>query len=246
MMVFSISSFNRNFGSNPLQTLTKMKNECIENGNPELTREQREKLINSFSSMQRYYEELGKRNEILDNSIEDKLRKNELPESEVKSLFKWMDENTQPALLMQVDGISYDEACIEVFHTSKSIDEFKTKYLELQKKYSVDFSKKINNSQKAQIAEQNSNSIQKSNESTQNPENKKPFKPIQGESKNKETYKDNNISHEFLKKLLKNSFNKAKELEILLGMKMSDEEGELNSFLLKKNLQSVKGVDIKV
>lgn len=35
--------------------------------------------------------------------------------------------------------MSYDEAYIKVFHTSKNIDEFKTKYLELQQKYLVDF-----------------------------------------------------------------------------------------------------------
>ncbi|MBX2336781.1 hypothetical protein I8914_02000, partial [Campylobacter coli] len=52
-------------------------------------------------------------------------------------------------------------------------------------------------------------------------QSEKPFKAIQGESKNKETYKDNNISSEFLKKLLENSFNKAKELELLFGMKFS-------------------------
>ena len=121
------------------------------------------------------------------------------------------------------------------------VDEFKKQWLEMKAK-----SDAMGEKYKVQIAEQNSNSTQKSNESTQNLEDKKPFKPIQGESQNKETYKDNNISHEFLKKLLKNSFNQAKELEILLGMKMSDEEGELNSFLSQKNLQSVKSVDIKV
>ena len=124
--------------------------------------------------------------------------------------------------------------------TLTDVNEFKKQWLEMKAK-----SDAMGEKYKAQIAEQNSNSIQKSNESTQNPENKKPFKPIQGESKNKETYKDNNIRHEFLKKLLKNSFNQAKELEILLGMKMSDDEN-FDNFLLKKNLQSVKSVDIKV
>ena len=121
-----------------------------------------------------------------------------------------------------------------------NIEDFKKEWLKLetQNKQSLQENQSIDN-QKITL------NTQKSNESTQNPEDKKPFKPIQGESQNKETYKDNNISHEFLKKLLKNSFNQAKELEILLGMKMSDEEGELNSFLLKKNLQSIKGVDIK-
>ncbi|ECP7537785.1 hypothetical protein FU092_06995, partial [Campylobacter jejuni] len=109
--------------------------------------------------------------ELVEGSIEDKLRKNEFSESEVKSLFKWIDENTKSPHWMEVDGVSYDEAYIKVFHTSKNIDEFKTKYLELQQKYLVDF--------------RNINSSQKNSE-----ENKEEaFKPIQAESKNKETYK---------------------------------------------------------
>ncbi|MCH5336405.1 MAG: hypothetical protein J1D99_03190, partial [Campylobacter sp.] len=47
-MVFAMSTFNKYFGNNPLQTLTKMRDEGIENGNPELTREQRERFGNSF------------------------------------------------------------------------------------------------------------------------------------------------------------------------------------------------------
>ncbi|EMB4760006.1 hypothetical protein U9F90_001242 [Campylobacter coli] len=91
--------------------------------------------------------------------------------------------------------------------------------------------------------QQSSNSTQESNENSQNPD-EKPFKAIQGESKNKETYKDNNISSEFLKKLLENSFNKAKELELLFGMKFSDDDaGEFNKIL---SLNSTpKSIDIK-
>ncbi|MGI7078237.1 hypothetical protein [Campylobacter coli] len=91
--------------------------------------------------------------------------------------------------------------------------------------------------------QQSSNSTQESNENGQNPDEKL-FKAIQGESKNKETYKDNNISSEFLKKLLENSFNKAKELELLFGMKFSDDDaGEFNKIL---SLNSTpKSIDIK-
>ncbi|HIC3935025.1 TPA: hypothetical protein ACW5B0_001722, partial [Campylobacter coli] len=90
--------------------------------------------------------------------------------------------------------------------------------------------------------QQSSNSTQESNENGQNPD-EKPFKAIQGESKNKETYKDNNISSEFLKKLLENSFNKAKELELLFGMNFSnDNAGEFNKIL---SLNSTpKSIDI--
>lgn len=44
-----------------------------------------------------------------------------------------MDENAKHPRWMHIDGVSYDEAYVKIFHTSKSIDEFKEKYLELQK-----------------------------------------------------------------------------------------------------------------
>ncbi|ECO3817062.1 hypothetical protein FX961_04290 [Campylobacter jejuni] len=53
--------------------------------------------------------------ELVEGSIEDKLRKNEFSESEVKSLFKWIDENTKSPHWMEVDGVSYDEAYIKFF-----------------------------------------------------------------------------------------------------------------------------------
>lgn len=48
MIVFPLSSFNRYFGNNPLQTLTKIRDESIENGNPELAKKQREELGNDL------------------------------------------------------------------------------------------------------------------------------------------------------------------------------------------------------
>ena len=48
MIVFPLSSFNRYFGNNPLQTLTKIRDESIENGNPELTKKQREENLIIF------------------------------------------------------------------------------------------------------------------------------------------------------------------------------------------------------
>ncbi|EAK9928398.1 hypothetical protein A0X74_07600 [Campylobacter jejuni] len=90
--------------------------------------------------------------------------------------------------------------------------------------------------------QQSSNSTQESNESGQNPD-EKPFKAIQGESKNKETYKDDNAKNELLKKLLENKFGKSEELELLFGMKFSDDAGEFNKIL---SLNSApKSIDIK-
>ncbi|HEB7542327.1 TPA: hypothetical protein RZH72_001568 [Campylobacter coli] len=168
--------------------------------------------------------------ELVEGSIEDKLRNNELPESEVKSLFKWMDENAKHPRWMHIDGVSYDEAYVKIFHTSKSIDEFKEKYLELQKKYFVDFNN-IDSSQK-KLQE----NLEENKEET--------FKPIQAESKNKETYKDDSKMNELLKKLLEGKFSTSKELELLFGMKFSDDDtGEFNKFLSQNT--SAKIIDIK-
>ncbi|ADT65539.1 hypothetical protein J432_1064 [Campylobacter jejuni subsp. jejuni HN-CJD07035] len=133
MIVFPLSSFNRYFGNNPLQTLTKIRDESIENGNPELTKKQREELGNDLIDLYKISKKFSDKIELVEGSIEDKLRNNELPESEVKNLFQWMDENAKHPRWMHIDGVSYDEAYVKIFHTSKSIDEFKEKYLELQK-----------------------------------------------------------------------------------------------------------------
>ncbi|HEF9176995.1 TPA: hypothetical protein SBV98_000714 [Campylobacter coli] len=229
MIVFPLSSFNRYFGNNPLQTLTKIRDESIENGNPELAKKQREELGNDLIDLYKISKKFSDKIELVEGSIEDKLRNNELPESEVKSLFKWMDENSKHPRWMHIDGVSYDEAYVKIFHTSKSIDEFKEKYLKLQKKYFVDFNN-IDSSQKK---------LQENLE-----ENKeKPFKPIQAESKS-ETYKDDNKMNELLRKLLETKFGTSDELEILFGMKFSDDDiGEFNKFLSQNT--SAKIIDIK-
>ncbi|ECL2501745.1 hypothetical protein FW221_02400 [Campylobacter jejuni] len=74
-------------------------------------------------------------------------------------------------------------------------------------------------------------------------EDKEAFKPIQAESKNKETYKDDNTRNELVKKLLEDKFSTSKELELLFGMKFSDDTGEFNKIL---SLNSApKSIDIK-
>ncbi|EAI0776722.1 hypothetical protein B9Q43_08485 [Campylobacter coli] len=91
--------------------------------------------------------------------------------------------------------------------------------------------------------QQSSNSTQESNESGQNPD-EKPFKAIQAKSKNKETYKDDSKMNELVKKLLENKFGKSEELELLFGVKFSDDSaGEFNKIL---SLNSApKSIDIK-
>ncbi|ECK7466615.1 hypothetical protein FRP20_08780 [Campylobacter jejuni] len=91
--------------------------------------------------------------------------------------------------------------------------------------------------------QQSSNSTQESNENGQNPD-EKPFKAIQGESKNKETYKDDSTRNELVKKLLEGKFSTSKELELLFGMKFSDDDaGEFNKFLSSNS--APKSIDIK-
>ncbi|MFK0342037.1 hypothetical protein ACISJP_09670, partial [Campylobacter coli] len=46
MILFPLSSFNKYYGNNPLHTLTKIRDESIENENPELEKKQREELGN--------------------------------------------------------------------------------------------------------------------------------------------------------------------------------------------------------
>lgn len=100
---------------------------------PSLQKKQREELGNDLIDLYKISKKFSDKIELVEGSIEDKLRNNELPESEVKNLFQWMDENAKHPSWMHIDGVSYDEAYVKIFHTSKSIDEFKEKYLELQK-----------------------------------------------------------------------------------------------------------------
>ncbi|HHQ3659008.1 TPA: hypothetical protein ACSPR0_001846, partial [Campylobacter coli] len=91
--------------------------------------------------------------------------------------------------------------------------------------------------------QQSSNSTRESNESGQNPD-EKPFKAIQAKSKNKETYKDDSKMNELVKKLLENKFGKSEELELLFGVKFSDDDaGEFNKFLSSNS--APKSIDIK-
>ncbi len=66
----------------------------------------------------------------------------------LKIYLNWIDKNTHSSLLMQVGGVSYDEAYVKIFHTSKSVDEFKERYLDLQVKYEAKFGKIAEQSKK--------------------------------------------------------------------------------------------------
>ncbi|HED0824996.1 TPA: hypothetical protein R4M21_001745, partial [Campylobacter coli] len=102
---------------------------------------------------------------------------------------------------------------LDLFSSNLSIEEFKQKWLNLT----------IN------LEPSNKTIEQIVREDLKAKEEQKPRTPIQSESKNKETYKDDNTRNELVKKLLEGKFSTSDELELLFGMKFSDDDaGEFN------------------
>ncbi|HDZ5084764.1 TPA: hypothetical protein RTH08_001661, partial [Campylobacter jejuni] len=101
----------------------------------------------------------------------------------------------------------------QLINSDMSLDEFKTKYLDFRQRHD-EFVKSLGEAEKAKGADYN-NPVKNANSKEEDKE--KPFKPIQGKSKNKETYKDDNIRNELVKKLLEGKFSESKELELLFG-----------------------------
>ncbi|EAI4457216.1 hypothetical protein HEE88_000093 [Campylobacter upsaliensis] len=187
-----------------------------------------DKLLKSYKD---YYDELTKAIPILEGSIQDKILKGEMSQEEIwaiddfkeknKASMHWLDEDLQ-------------REYISIYHTSMDIEEFKQRWLELQSKH---------DSRLSEIAEQSQRDIEKEMQMLQTKETKNPRTPIQSESQNKETYKDDNAKNELLKKLLENKFGKSEELELLFGIKFSDDKTGEFSKILSKN--TPKSVDIK-
>ncbi|EEA8512278.1 hypothetical protein G3833_001704 [Campylobacter coli] len=117
---------------------------------------------------------------------------------------------------------------LDLFSSNLSIEEFKQKWLNLT----------IN------LEPSNKTIEQIVREDLKAKEEQKPRTPIQSESQNKETYKDDSKMNELVKKLLEGKFSTSKELELLFGMKFSDDNtGEFNKIL---SLNSApKSIDIK-
>ncbi|EOG1063816.1 hypothetical protein ACKXLD_001815 [Campylobacter coli] len=117
---------------------------------------------------------------------------------------------------------------LDLFSSNLSIEEFKQKWLNLT----------IN------LEPSNKTIEQIVREDLKAKEEQKPRTPIQSESQNKETYKDDNVRNELVKKLLEGKFSTSDELELLFGMKFSDDSaGEFNKIL---SLNSTpKSIDIK-
>ncbi|EMB5541400.1 hypothetical protein U5699_001092, partial [Campylobacter coli] len=91
---------------------------------------------------------------------------------------------------------------LDLFSSNLSIEEFKQKWLNLT----------IN------LEPSNKTIEQIVREDLKAKEEQKPRTPIQSESKNKETYKDDNVRNELVKKLLEGKFSTSDELELLFGM----------------------------
>ncbi|ECZ8636123.1 hypothetical protein F9A38_07030 [Campylobacter coli] len=117
---------------------------------------------------------------------------------------------------------------LDLFSSNLSIEEFKQKWLNLT----------IN------LEPSNKTIEQIVREDLKAKKEQKPRTPIQSESQNKETYKDDSKMNELVKKLLENKFGKSEELELLFGVKFSDDDaGEFNKFLSSNS--APKSIDIK-
>ncbi|EEO7772359.1 hypothetical protein IBH32_002008 [Campylobacter coli] len=117
-----------------------------------------------------------------------------------------------------------------------SLNEFKTKY--------IDFKQRHDEFVKEYEMAMGDKMLLSSDDEIITQQSEKPFKAIQGESKNKETYKDDSTRNELVKKLLEGKFSTSKELELLFGMKFSDDSaGEFNKILSQNT--SAKIIDIK-
>ncbi|EAL2629384.1 hypothetical protein PQ420_001793 [Campylobacter coli] len=117
---------------------------------------------------------------------------------------------------------------LDLFSSNLSIEEFKQKWLNLT----------IN------LEPSNKTIEQIVREDLKAKEEQKPRTPIQSESQNKETYKDDSKMNELVKKLLENKFGKSEELELLFGVKFSDDDaGEFNKILSSNS--APKSIDIK-
>lgn len=114
---------------------------------------------------------------------------------------------------------------LDLFSSNLSIEEFKQKWLNLT----------------TNLEPSNKTIEQIAREDLKAKEEQKPRTPIQSESQNKETYKDDNAKNELLKKLLENKFGKSEELELLFGFVMI-KTGEFGKMLSKN---TPKSVDIK-
>ncbi|HEH5340985.1 TPA: hypothetical protein SHA03_000757 [Campylobacter coli] len=157
-----------------------------------------------------------------------------MSQSQVEDLNEFINQN--PIEWSITGDVFADSVYItKLRNTITDIDEFKKQWLEMKAK-----SDKMGEVYQTEIA--NKKEVVSSQETSEEGK-EKPFKPIQAESKS-ETYKDDNKMNELVKKLLETKFGTSDELELLFGMKFSDDDiGEFNKFLSQNT--SAKIIDIK-
>ncbi|HEF6790893.1 TPA: hypothetical protein SA960_000508 [Campylobacter jejuni] len=130
----------------------------------------------------------------------------------------------------------------KLINSNMSLEEFKTKYLDFKQRHD-EFVKSLEEAEKAKGVDYSNPLKNTNNKETSEEGKEKPFKPIQAESKS-ETYKDDNIRNELVKKLLEDKFGKGEELELLFGIKFSDDKTGEFSKILSLN-SAPKSIDIK-
>ncbi len=113
----------------------------------------------------------------------------------------------------------------ELLQSDMSLDEFKVEYTKLKERYDNDFLKVVYEKgydKEMKNSNDSNSSIEESTQVTQNARDSKdkPFTPIQGESKNKETYKDTYSSILFFESQLK-----LEQIQILLKQNTRDSLG---------------------
>ena len=163
---------------------------------------------------------------------------------EVRDLNNFANKpNTSNSILLLNDPSSIDE----LFKKLLDYENLTYKYTDVE-----DFKKAaqewIKNNTKNRNDDISNISYRTNIQNKKTQENKQTFTPIKSESKNKETYKDSNLRSEALKKLLENKFDTSKELELLFGVKINDENLNNNNFtkiFSKPNLYNIKSVDLK-
>ncbi|HEB9345236.1 TPA: hypothetical protein RZK20_001802 [Campylobacter coli] len=170
----------------------------------------------------------------VENSLYKRYMEDKLSKDEIKILNKFGTDY----LTEGVDLSALHKRKVDLLKTLTSMNEFE----------------KIWGAERAQREKQFFNELGKpltqedidkflANKNNQKEDKEKPFKPIQAESKS-ETYKDDSKMNELLKKLLEGKFSTSKELELLFGMKFSDDDtGEFNKILSQNT--SAKIIDIK-
>ncbi|HGQ6589710.1 TPA: Cj0814 family flagellar-dependent secreted protein [Campylobacter coli] len=140
-------------------------------------------------------------------------------------------------------AMDLDKEYQEMINSNMSLEEFKTKYLDFKQRHD-EFVKSLKEAEKAKGIDYDKYPTGKPIDDTKAIEEaQKKRKPIQAQSSS-ETYKDDNKMNELLKKLLETKFSTSDELELLFGMKFSDDNtGEFNKIL---SLNSApKSIDIK-